>query len=342
MKLNNKLILFIIFLANLVSAQIPSGYYDSASGLSGEGLKTSLYNIIKDHTEFPYTYSGTDVWDILKETDKDPQNPNNVILLYTGWSVDAEQEWNNGNGWSREHVWSKSHGDFGTTQGAGTDVHHLRPSDPSVNSAKNNRWFDDCNEPYLDNDLYTGCFTSYDDWVWQPRDEVKGDVARMIFYMSTRYEGENDEPDLEILDYLPVDNNTSEPVYAMLLTLKQWHEADPVDDWELNRNNIIYYNYQNNRNPFIDHPEFVDLIWKDDVSVDLNNETKFNIYPCPTSDHFVIDVENLKKVEVIDFQGKILFIGNANVISVSDCPNGLYLVKVTTTKCVLLGEIVVE
>ena len=255
--------LFFSFYTSLFFGQIPNGYYDDAQGLTGEVLKTELNNIIKDHTEFPYTSSATDVWDILKETDKDPNNPNNVILLYSGWSKNGEEEYDGGNGWNREHVWAKSHGDFGNTIGPGTDVHALRPCDVSVNSARSNRWFAECSTEYIDGDGATGCYTSSTEWVWKPNNNVKGDVARMIFYMATRYEGEGMEPDLQIIDYLPSNNNTSDPVHAKLSDLLLWHMQDPVDDWERNRNNIIYYNYQNNRNPFIDQPEFAELIWGD-------------------------------------------------------------------------------
>ena len=274
-----KILLLNIFILTCITgfSQIPAGYYDSASGLGGDGLKTALYNIIKGHTEYEYTADTTDVWDILKETDKDPDNSANVILLYTGESVNAAQEWNNGNGWSREHVWSKSHGQFDPEvygPGAGTDVHHLRPSDPAANTAKNNRWFADGGTEYLS----TGCY--YDDllWTWEPRDEVKGDVARMMFYMATRYEGENNEPDLELINYFPADHNTHDPVYALLNDLLSWNQSDPVDDWERNRNDTIYYNYQHNRNPFIDHPEWVECIWN-------NNCTGlwFTSYPVKTA-----------------------------------------------------------
>ncbi|GAB5417007.1 MAG: endonuclease I family protein [Crocinitomicaceae bacterium] len=249
-------------------SQIPQGYYDSAVGLTGDSLKTQLYQIIKDHTEFPYTSSATDVWDILKDTDKDTLNANNVILLYSGWSVDADQEYNNGNGWNREHVWAKSHGDFGTAIGPGTDVHALRPCDISVNSARSNRWFAECSTEYIDSDGATGSYSSSSEWVWKPREEVKGDVARMIFYMATRYEGENGEPDLQVIDYIPSNNNSTLPYHARLYDLLQWHLDDPVSDWEVNRNDIIYYGYQNNRNPFIDHPEFVTQIWTSSLSVE--------------------------------------------------------------------------
>jgi len=259
------LLTLFVFASALALCQIPAGYYDDTEGLGGDILKETLYNIIKDHKEYVYTHDTTDVWDVLKETDKDPNNSDNVILIYTGWSVDAAQEWNNGNGWEREHVWAKSHGDFGTEMGAGTDVHHLRPIDPSVNSARSNRWFAECNEEYYDNGVPTGSYTSSTEWVWKPRDEVKGDVARMIFYMATRYEGENGEPDLEIIDYIPADNNSPEPLHALLTDLLAWHSEDPVSDTEIQRNNIIY-SYQGNRNPYIDHPEWVECIFNDNCT----------------------------------------------------------------------------
>jgi endonuclease I len=261
----------VVLNVSMVIAQIPPGYYSSANGLTGTPLKNALNDIIDGHIEFPYSSSGTDVWDILKETDKDTINTNNVSLFYSGWTLDGAQEYNSGNGWNREHVWAKSHGNFGTAQGPGTDVHSLRPTDISVNGARGNRWFDSGDQQYIDGDGATDCYIDAAGLVWEPRDKVKGDVARMIFYMATRYEGENGELDLELVDYLPP-SNTSDPIHAKLSTLLQWHLADPVDDWERNRNNIIYYDYQENRNPFIDHPEYVDEIWssvanlKDEVS----------------------------------------------------------------------------
>ena len=246
-----------------VSSQVPNGYYNSANGLTGIDLKSALNTIIKNHIEYPYTSSSTDVWDILKETDKDPNNPNNVILLYSGWSKNGNQEFNGGSGWNREHVWPKSRGNFGDSEGAGTDVHALRPCDISVNSSRSNRWFAECDIEHIDGDGPTGCYTSATEWVWKPNENVQGDVARMIFYMATRYEGENLEPDLELIDYLPTDDYTSEPIHAKLSDLLLWHEQDPVDDWERQRNDIIYYDFQNNRNPFIDHPEFAQVIWGD-------------------------------------------------------------------------------
>ena len=297
-------------LSNIGFSQIPDGYYDSATGLSGVGLKSALNDIIQGHTSFPYTDSQTDVWDILKETDKDPNNPNNVILLYTGWSVNAAQEFNNENGWSREHVWAKSRGilydGFGSEDNvAATDVHHLRPADITVNSARNNRWFDYCTIPYIDEGVNTGSYTSTDaEWVWQPRDEVIGDVARMMFYMATRYEGEAGEPDLELINEIPVDSYTNDPVFAKLSTLIAWHNMDPVDDFEQNRNNVIY-GFQGNRNPFIDHPEFVQLLWNGETVVNFQRSSA-SVYEDEGSINVNVSIEFPDSIEATSVEVNLL------------------------------------
>ena len=146
--------LILLLLPIITFAQIPENYYLSAENNSDGDLKYELNQIIDEHTIFSYTSSSTDVWDILKETDKDPNNSDNVILIYSGVSVNAAQEYNNTNGWTREHIWAKSRGDFGTDRGPGTDVHALRPLDNSTNSTRSNRRFDNC----------TSCIIVYDKW----------------------------------------------------------------------------------------------------------------------------------------------------------------------------------
>jgi endonuclease I len=235
-------------------------YYANTQNVEGEVLKSVLHEIIKDHREFSYG----EVWDILKETDVDPQNSSRVIGLYSGFSMNADSQYNGGKGWNREHVWAKSYGDFGTRVGPGTDVHHIRAEDVSTNSARNNRSFDESDIPYVDESgNYKGLtpsFTSENAWTWEPRDEVKGDVARMLFYMVVRYEGGSDEPDLELVDSIKT-RSDKQPQHGRLSTLLMWHRQDPVYDYERYRNHIIYQKYQQNRNPFIDHPEFVERIW---------------------------------------------------------------------------------
>ena len=267
------LVLNLLILISLVcfGQKIPAGYYDNTYNTGGEALKTALYNIIKGHTEFEYTSDTTDVWDILKETDKDTVNAENVIMLYTGDTLNAEAEWNSGNGWTREHVWAKSRGIHDNAvspdilPGAATDAHNLRACEGNVNSIRNNRWFAECTIPFVNNGVETGGFTGGTDaWVWKPRPEVKGDVARMMFYMAARYEGEGDEPDLMVVDYFPA-NNSDEPKHALFTDLLNWHLEDPVDDYERNRNDVVY-SFQGNRNPFIDNPEWIEHIWDNDFS----------------------------------------------------------------------------
>lgn len=256
-------VIICLLVASNSFAQIPAGYYDPASGLTGANLKAALNGIISGHTTYPYTSSSTDVWDILKAADQDPSNPSNVIGIYSGFQMDAAAEYAGGSGWNREHVWAKSRGDFGTSQGAGTDCHHIVAADISTNSARNNRNFDNAPDQYIDGSgNYSGptdSRTSSVDWVWEPRDSKKGDVARMIFYMATRYEGAGGDPDLELTQtYLT--NTDKSPVHARLSTLLAWHLADPVSAEEQNRNDVVY-GFQNNRNPYIDHPEYVCQIW---------------------------------------------------------------------------------
>lgn len=227
-------------------------YYDATQNKWGSDLKSALHNIIKGHTQYSYG----DLWDILSDTDEDPANPNNVILIYTGWSYPKSNHGGNPDQWNREHVWAKSHGDFGTTPPAGTDVHHIRPCDVSVNSKRGNLDFDNGGSLYTDPDGVTNCY--YDGDSWEPRDEDKGDVARMMYYMVVRYEGEEGY-DLELVDYTP-STTGNDPVFGKKSTLYDWHWIDTVDNWERRRNDRIYNNWQHNRNPFIDHPEFADRL----------------------------------------------------------------------------------
>ena len=222
----------------------PADYYSDAEGKTGDELKTALHNIIKGHDEL--SYDG--VKDAIPSTDADPNNDGNVILLYTG---DSRPD---GGDWNREHVWAKSHGDFGTAMGPGTDLHHLRPADPRTNSTRSNLDFDNGGEEI---EYAPGNF--YDSDSFEPRDEVKGDVARMVMYMAVRYEGDQ-YVDLELNEKL---ENGKNPFHGKQSVLVEWSEQDPPDEFEKTRNDVIYEDFQHNRNPFIDHPEWVKEIWSD-------------------------------------------------------------------------------
>ncbi|WP_271853795.1 endonuclease [Planococcus maritimus] len=223
------------------------GYYETANGLQGESLKAELHDIIDGHTELSYSQ----VWDALKITDEDPNNANNVLLLYTGESRSKSLNGGNVGDWNREHTWAKSHGNFGTAMGAGTDIHHLRPTDVQVNGLRGNLDFNYGGSAVNGCD---GCLRTSTSW--EPPNEVKGDVARMLFYMAVRYES-GDGVDLELNDFV---NNGSTPYHGKISVLLEWHEQDPVSSWEQQRNEKIE-DIQGNRNPFIDHPEWAESIW---------------------------------------------------------------------------------
>ena len=235
--------------------QVPAGYYNEANGLQGEALKAALHNIIDAHTKISYEAAKA----ALMRLDEDPQDASLIMLIYKGTSIPKTDFNSGGDGWNREHLWPKSHGDFGTSKGAGTDLHALRPVDVSVNSSRGNKDFDNGGTPHPE---ATGCYADADSW--EPRDAVKGDIARAMFYMSIRYEGDHTgEPDLEIMDHVTGSSSNGVGYLGVLTAMMEWHIADPVDAAETERNEIIYSLYQYNRNPFVDHPEFAGLIWGD-------------------------------------------------------------------------------
>jgi len=352
------LLVTIFCCVKVLFSQIPANYYDTAEDLAGAALKYELNQIIDNHIEFSYTSSSTDVWDILKDTDRDPDNPDNVILIYSGVSVNAAQEYNNGNGWTREHVWAKSRGDFGTSTGPGTDVHALRPLDNTTNSTRSNRSFNNCTncENVLDKwNNITGSKNDMTNWSFEPRDEVKGDVARMLFYMAVRYEGLDGYVDLEPTENMLPSNDFS-PVHGVWSVLMDWHRNDPVNEWEENRNDIIYYSYQNNRNPFIDHPELAEHLWGDKIGITWNesitlnnisfNENSILIYPNPA-----IHKINLKgitsntDVAIYDTTGRLVFSTNIdkynNSINVSRL-TGVYMVNITSSYKTITKRIIIK
>lgn len=251
---------------------IKNDYYSHINfSANGKELKIELYNLIKQCDMSKYTYKTCDSF--IADANEDPSNPNNLIDFYTGRSIPKDYfptQQSKPDAWNKEHIFAKSHGNFASMD-AGKDIHHLMPTDNGVNGARSNKDFDNCKSngkaitsynsykqkitvDYINpNDV---CYTTSS--AFEPRDAVKGDVARIIFYMATRYEGKNDGgPDLEINE---LTSNKSEPFIGKLSTLLEWNKLDPVDDFEMKRNNYIF-SIQNNRNPFIDYPELADKIF---------------------------------------------------------------------------------
>jgi endonuclease I len=237
------------FLVPSAAADIPPGYYDAAEGKTGAELHAALHEIIGNGAHLTYD----EVWDALKVTDEDPANPANVIMVYSGASMPENDNGGDADQWNREHTWAQSHGDFGTSPGPGTDLHHLRPSEVGVNSIRGNLDFDNGGSPV------DGAPDSLvDEDSFEPRDAVKGDIARGILYMAVRYDGDDGFADLEPNDSV---GNDSAPYMGRLSVLLAWNTQDPPDAAEQARNDLIHEQYQNNRNPFVDHPEWADAIW---------------------------------------------------------------------------------
>lgn len=222
--------------------QSENDYYKSANGLSGLELKKSLRQIITTTHKKTVTYAELKTY--LQKADEDPNNPNNMILFYTGASV---KKTSNMDIWNREHVWAQSLSKYGGkqwfgTSGAGADMHHLRPCNPGENSSRGNKKFGETSS-YYDPSKHGA--------------DYRGDVARILFYMFTRY--------------TESDNFTFKSVAESKEILLKWNKIDPVSETEIIRNNYTY-EIQGNRNPFIDHPECADLIWGEVSKVSSNGD----------------------------------------------------------------------
>ncbi|TSE08509.1 endonuclease [Aquimarina algiphila] len=248
-----KIILLLLAIPIIGYSQIPSYYNDVNLNLSGNALQNELGNkVINTHTTF-LTYT-PGVWDALKQTDLDPSDSSNVILIYGFSDTDGNTTTdrtrgvnNNGGGstdWNREHVYPRSLGNPNLgSSGPGSDAHHLRPSDVQRNSSRGNRKFADG----------SGNSGTTAQGHWYPGDEFKGDVARMMMYMYIHYGDRCLPKNVGIGSPATSDSN-------MLQLFLEWNAEDPVSQLELQRNPILE-GIQGNRNPFIDNPAFATQIW---------------------------------------------------------------------------------
>jgi endonuclease I len=269
-------------------AQAPPGYYASVDTTNASTLRVTLHAVIKDHTRIPYTASTTDTWDVLNAACEDPANAADILDVYHNLSL-AKQSGGNSL-YDREHTWPNSYG-F-PVDGPGnypyTDCHMLFLCDPAYNSARGNAPYRACpggclekptvanggqgggSGPYPGNSNWSNGSTSSGSWeTWIGR---RGDVARAILYMDVRYEGGMHgvtgypEPDLIVTDdpaliaASATGNNLSVAYMGLRSVLVQWSLQDPPDDWERHKNDVVF-SYQGNRNPFVDHPEWVQCLF---------------------------------------------------------------------------------
>lgn len=275
----------------VASAGSGGTYYSRVNTSSASQLRCSLHQTIRGHTAYPYSGTGTNTWSILEIADEDPNNAGRILDVYRNRSyLKGSERAGTGTGitYNREHTWPNSLGFGSATGNLGlpyapyTDTHMLYLSDTTYNSDRGNK-------PYADCTLASGCgervteanngsgggsgvYPGNSNWVkgpdgnggsFQTWGKRRGDIARAVLYMAIRYEGGGDintgqsEPDLELTDdRSKIVITSASPAYMGLLsTLLAWHDADPPDAAERERNEVIF-SFQGNRNPFIDHPEW--------------------------------------------------------------------------------------
>ncbi|MFI3252649.1 MAG: endonuclease [bacterium] len=260
------------------NSQLNESYYSSLSGLSGDAFRAELNDVITEDFTW-YTYDTKNRYTILPKADEVYGQPGKVYCVYSGQIFNDDDCTSNGTVgylWNTEHVWAKSHGFPSDKQTPYSDYHHLRVACKNTNSRRNNRFIGSVEGQVYKTDEWGN---KYSTDTWEPLDHVKGDVARMLLYMDVRYDGEDEENeiDLVLLDDYEFPDKAEDPYMGHLSTLLEWHAQDPVDDQERYRNDVIY-SYQKNRNPFVDHPEYADMVWGDGIDKDYQQVENFDSY----------------------------------------------------------------
>lgn len=312
--------------------QIPTYYNSIDFTVTGEALKDQIALLITQthHTFLTYT-PGT--WEAIKISDLDPQNNNNVLLVYGFDNNDNINQtdrtrFKDSNCtssscfglWNREHVYPRSLGNPNLGfEGVGADVHNLRACDSQMNSSRSNRKFTQGSG----NSTVMGPF-------FYPGDEWKGDIARMMMYMYLRY-GEQCEA-------INVGEGATDlsPLGDMPDIFLLWNEQDPVSPYEMVRNDLLE-TLQGNRNPFIDNPYLATMIWNGPAAADPwntlsipNTQTpNWAIYPTVTRDVVYVQTSTEQpSYEIYSINGQKLEGGTPNeTLSFSNYPSGLYLIR---------------
>lgn len=339
-------LLFIV--VSSLFAQQP--YYDDVDlTLTGQDLYFELQAKI-NIASGSFTYG--DIRDTVKFTDEDPGNSNNVLLVYgyddtgsctTDRSRDKDDFGGTSCEYNREHVFARSNAspDMGSvnnsTTGIGADPHNLRPSDQQMNNDKGNKKFADG----------SGNAGNVGSGNWYPGDEWKGDVARMMMYMYTRY-GDRCLPSLNAV-------GTTQGSTDMLQIYLQWNVDDPVSALEEQRNPYLEPNY-GNRNPFIDNPALATIIWGGPVAEDTWNileisevaSENISIYPIPAQE--ILWVQSTSAFQPSEFAmydiharkvlGEVL--NTSEGINVSSLEAGIYFLALTTSEEKIVKKVIIE
>ncbi|MGB0897168.1 MAG: endonuclease [Flavobacteriaceae bacterium] len=379
-----KITLLLLLVSFATQAQIPAGYYDHATG-TGYTLKTQLKRIVNsandpeitanEYFHAPQGYN--DLWNLYEISDSRP-NPNYpsesneffVLEMYSNCdfifgSIASGGHQDNGTGggsecerFNREHTFPRSWYGDGSTHPMKSDAFHVIPSDKYVNGQRGNYAYGEVDTSLSHTTPGTGLrgtssIPGPTDIVFEPADQYKGDIARGLLYVAVRYEDEiagwenNDSDGDSMLD------GSSNKVFEQwaLDMLYSWHVNDPVSQKEIDRNNDIY-NFQSNRNPFIDHPEYVAEIWGTVLAVDDYSVNDFSIYPNPTNADLVyINKGNntINNLELYSISGKLILSKKINsnhstitLDNLSSVASGMYLLKIQTDRNTVIKKLVIN
>ncbi len=356
---NSYLFAFLLF-PFLAAAQIPAGYYNTATG-TGNTLRLQLHDIIRPHTELTYSY----LWTAYRTTDVKPNGKLWDVYSDIPGSTPA-YEYALGTGqcgssapsaeaacYNREHTWPQS--TFGSTAPMQTDLFLVMPTDNFVNAQRGDLPYGKAgssvsrtftNGSKIGNNAASGapagnCF--------EPIDSFKGDLARAYFYIATCYYGS----DSTAFSSWEMANGISFKPWAIQMLL-DWHHNDPVSTKEINRNKAAYA-IQQNRNPFIDHPEYADCIWNPSgctLGIANSKTPSEALVIFSNTSNRTIDIslpanEQQSAIEVYNMAGQQITHaynpGTCNYnVSTSNWPGGLYLVRVFTKNTIAFARVVVE
>jgi hypothetical protein len=339
---------------NVTSTQ-PSGYYNSLDGLADNALRQALQDIIAEEGVVR-TQTYADVNDILAEADQNPLNSNQVWLVYSEIGrakLDLQTNSNSVGKWNREHTYPRSRGGFfaleedeiadgievffNTTADSlrhgYSDAHALRAADGPENSSRNNKNYGDPALGGYNGPMNTGA-------------SFYGDVARSVLYMDVRYNG------LAVIDGYPVSDPLNPGELGDLVTLLDWHRNDPPDDFEMNRNNVVY-TWQFNRNPFIDQPDLVEYIWGTEAGNDWDQElsvsefdmTRIQVFPNPSNGTISIKgLETEAIVDVYSIEGRLIktLKATSNLVIDINLKGGVYVLQITSENRTTIKKLIIK
>ncbi|GAE65990.1 endonuclease [Chryseobacterium indologenes] len=357
-----RILSFFLSSATFVSAlaQAPANYYDGTAGLTGYTLKTKLHQIIKASSDLGYSA----LWTTYATSDVDKYYENNGTLLdmYSekpagpdayefvigpsssgGNQCGSQNQNNEGFCYNREHSLPKTYFGGQNAIPMANDAHFVIPTDYYVNSKRGSYPYGETASPTMTftngSKIGTCNYPGYSGVIFEPIDAFKGDIARMQLYFVTRYQDKLASFSQFQNASSPLDGTVDRGLQQWYLSLMlKWSSQDPVSQREIDRNNAIYAR-QGNRNPFIDHPEWINMIWGSVLSIDESNTVKnieLSIYPNPVKNNeLFVKGENLNKIskaEIYDLSGKLIEtfaqpFKNSNKIHFKGFVKGTYILK---------------